>query len=149
MEKYTKRNMFEAIVNFANGGHMAFEDAEGTVHVVTHDILAEFAEKEIAALDKKAEKAKERAAQKRAEGDELTDAVRAAMSDEDFEPIADIAARIEGEDVTVAKVTYRLTQLVKNGEAEKKELTIPGGEGMKARRIQGYKKIVTDLNVAD
>ena len=63
------------------------------------------------------------------------------MSTEDFEPIADIAARIEGEDVTVAKVTYRLTQLVKNGEAEKQELTIPGGEGQKARKVQGYKLI--------
>ena len=69
------------------------------------------------------------------------EAVRAAMSTEEFEPIADIAARIEGEDVTVAKVTYRLTQLVKNGEAEKTELTIPGSEGSKARKVQGYKLI--------
>lgn len=139
MEKYTKRNMFEAIVNFANGGHMAFEDAEGTVHVVTNDVLTEFAEKEIAALDKKAEKAKERAAQKRAEGDELTDAVRAALTDE-YASIPDITARIEGEDVTVGKVQYRLKVLVENGEVEKTELTIPGSEGMKARHIKGYRK---------
>lgn len=139
MEKYTKRNMFEAIVNFANDGHMAFEDTEGTVHVVTNDVLAEFAEKEIAALDKKAEKAKERAAQKRAEGDELTDAVRAVLTDE-YASIPDITARIEGEDVTVGKVQYRLKVLVENGEVEKTELTIPGSEGMKARHIKGYRK---------
>lgn len=140
MEKMTKRNVYEALINFANGGHMAYTEGDAEV-VVTAEALAAFAENEIALLDKKAIKAKERAATKRAEGDELTGAVRAAMSTEEFEPIADIAARIEGEDVTVAKVTYRLTQLVKNGEAEKTELTIPGVEGQKARKVQGYKLI--------
>ena len=136
MEKMTKRNVYEALINYANTGVMSYDGNE-----VTAEALAAFAENEIALLDKKAAKAKERAATKKAEGDELTDAVRAAMSTETFEPIAEIAARIEGEDVTVAKVTYRLTQLVKNGEAEKQELTIPGGEGQKARKVQGYKLI--------
>lgn len=136
MEKMTKRNVYEALINYATTGVMSYDGNE-----VTAEALAAFAENEIALLDKKAAKAKERAATKKAEGDELTDAVRAAMSTETFEPIAEIAARIEGEDVTVAKVTYRLTQLVKNGEAEKQELTIPGGEGQKARKVQGYKLI--------
>ena len=136
MEKMTKRNVYEALINYATTGVMSYDGNE-----VTAEALAAFAENEISLLDKKAVKAKERAAQKRAEGDELTDAVRAAMSTETFEPIAEIAARIEGEDVTVAKVTYRLTQLVKNGEAEKQELTIPGGEGQKSRKVQGYKLI--------
>jgi crotonobetainyl-CoA:carnitine CoA-transferase CaiB-like acyl-CoA transferase len=132
MEKITKREMFEAIIALATGGEMKYE-AEAFVN---------FCENEIALLDKKAAKAKERAATKKAEGDELTDAVRAAMSAEEFEPIADIAARIEGEDVTVAKVQYRLTQLVKNGEAEKEQITVPGGEGQKARKIMAYRKCV-------
>lgn len=140
MEKMTKRNVYEALINYANSGVMAYASDEGEV-IVSTEALAAFAENEIALLDKKAVKAKERAAQKRAEGDELTDAVRAAMSTETFEPIAEIAARIEGEDVTVAKVTYRLTQLVKNGEAEKQELTIPGAEGQKSRKVQGYKLV--------
>ena len=140
MEKITKREMYEALINLATTGNLEYEGTEG-VETVTGEALKAFAENEIALLDKKAVKAKERAAQKRAEGDELTDAVRAVMSTETFEPIAEIAARIEGEDVTVAKVTYRLTQLVKNGEAEKSELTIPGGEGQKARKVQGYKLI--------
>ena len=131
MEKITKREMFEALVEAANGAEFKF----------TAEELIAFAENEIALLDKKAVKAKERAATKKAEGDELTEAVRAAMSAEEFEPIADIAARIEGEDVTVAKVQYRLTQLVKNGEAEKEQITIPGGEGQKARKIMAYKLI--------
>lgn len=132
MEKITKREMFEALVEAANGAEFKF----------TAEELIAFAENEIALLDKKAVKAKERAATKKAEGDELTEAIRAAMSTEEFEPIADIAARIEGEDVTVAKVQYRLTQLVKNGEAEKEQITVPGGEGQKARKIMAYKRCI-------
>ena len=134
MEKMTKRNVYEALINYATSGVMSYDGNE-----VTAEALAAFAENEIALLDKKAVKAKERAATKRAEGDELTAAVRAAMSTEEFEPIADIAARIEGEDVTVAKVQYRLTQLVKTGEAEKEQITVPGGEGQKARKIMAYR----------
>ena len=140
MEKMTKRNVYEALINLATTGNLEYTADEGAV-TVTGEALIAFAENEIALLDKKAVKAKERAASKRAEGDELTAAVKAVMSTEDFEPIAEIAARIEGEDVTVAKVTYRLTQLVKNGEAEKTELIIPATEGSKARKVQGYKLI--------
>ena len=141
MEKMTKRNVYEALINFANGGHMAYTEGDAEV-VVTAEALAAFAENEIALLDKKAVKAKERAATKRAEGDELTAVVRQVMSTEEFEPIPVIAARIESEDATVGKVQYRLRKLVENGEAEKQELTIPGGEGQKARKVQGYKRCV-------
>ena len=129
MEKITKREMYEAVIEVMNGGELKYDPA---------DVIA-FCENEIALLDKKAAKAKETAAKKRAEGDELTDAVRAALSADTFEPISDIAARIEGEDVTVAKVTYRLTTLVKNGEAEKSEITVPATETSKARKICGYR----------
>ena len=138
MEKITKREMFEAIKGLAESGALHMVDFNENI---TDEAVAEFCENEIALLDKKAAKAKERAATKKVEGDELTEAVRAAMSAEEFEPIADIAARIEGEDVTVAKVQYRLTQLVKNGEAEKEQITVPGGEGQKARKIMSYKLI--------
>ena len=130
MEKITKREMYESIIAMMNGGEQKYEASA----------YIDFCQNEIDLLDKKAAKAKERAAAKRAEGDELTDAVRAVLG-EDFEPIADIAARVDFPDVTVAKVTYRLGQLVKNGEAEKKELTIDGGEGQKKRKVQGYKAI--------
>lgn len=140
MEKMTKRNVYEALINYAVTGAMAYIDGDATVEV-SAEALQAFAENEIALLDKKAVKAKERAATKRAEGDELTAVVRQVMSTEEFEPIADIAARIEGEDVTVAKVQYRLTQLVKAGEAEKEQITVSGGEGQKARKIMAYKLI--------
>lgn len=136
MEKITKRTMFAAII--ANASDMTVETEDGVITIAAADVAA-FAQNEIDLLDKKAAKAKTRAAEKRAEGDELTAAVETALSADEFEPIATIAARIEGEDVTISKVTYRLTQLVKAGKAEKQEVTIPATEGNKSRKVQGYK----------
>ena len=132
-KKITKREMFEAIKAGCTTGEWTVSDTE----------VAEFCENEIALLDKKAAKAKERQAEKKAAGDELTDVIKSVMSKEEFEVIADIAAKVAEivEDSTVAKVTYRLGQLVKNGEAENTDVKIPGGEGVKARTIKGYKLI--------
>ena len=130
MEKITKKAMYEAIAEAMDTGSCKFSP----------DAVKEFCMNEIELLDKKAAKAKERAAAKASEGDALTDVIAQALG-EDFEPIADIAARIEDDDVTVAKCTYRLTQLVKSGVAEKQEVTIGGGEGSKSRKVQGYRLI--------
>ena len=130
-KKITKREMFEAIKAGCTTGEWTISDAE----------IAEFCDNEIALLDKKAIKAKERAAEKKAAGDELTEAVRAALTDE-FTIIADIAAKVAetyGEDATIARVTYRLTQLVKNGEAENGDVKVEGGEGQKTRTIKAYR----------
>ena len=70
MEKITKRNMYEALVNFANCGSLTFTTEEGE-YIVSNEELLAFAENEIGLLDKKAEKAKERAATKKAGADEL------------------------------------------------------------------------------
>lgn len=130
MDKITKREMFNAIKNAVETGEWEYDA----------DAVVAFCDNEISLLDKKAAKAKEAAAKKRAEGDELMEAVAAALG-EDFEPISEIAGRIEGEDVTVSKVTYRLTQLVKNGVAEKQEIAIPAADGGKTRKVMGYKLI--------
>ena len=127
MEKITKREMFEAIKETFETGSCKYDAA----------VVTAFCDKEIAALDSKAAKAKERAAAKKAEGDELTAAVAAVLTDE-LQPIADIAAQVTGEDVTVAKVTYRLRTLVENGTARKEQITVAGGEGQKARKIMAY-----------
>ena len=140
MEKMTKRNFYEALVNFANGGEFYYS-ADGTEVIVDNEAIITFAENEIALLDKKATKAKERAASKKADSDELTEAVRAALSTEEFEPIAEIATRIEGEDVTVAKIQWRLNSLVKDGVAEKQQITVAGGEGQKSRKLMAYKLV--------
>ena len=141
MNKITKRNIYDALINFTKTGTMSFFNEDEEI-VISNEILANFAQNEIDLLNKKSAKAKERTAKRRAEGDELTDAVRAAMSTEEFESIVDIAARVADENATIAKVTYRLNALVTNGEAEKKEIILPAiVEGLKSRRVQGYKLI--------
>lgn len=141
MEKITKREMFEAISE-------AMETGECKYPI---DMVQEFCANEIASLDKKATKAKEYAAKKKAENDALTEAIKAVMSDTEFESIPDIAARLEDEEATVGKVQYRLGQLVKKGLAEKQEITIPATETSKTRKIMGYKLIsdVTPSNISD
>lgn len=133
MEKITKREMFEALVAYAEATDMEVQVGEA---VVTATDFVAFATKEIEQLDKKAVKAKERAAAKRAEGDALTDAVLAVLTGE-FQTAADVAAQIEDEDATVAKVSYRLGALVKDGKAVKEDIKVDR-EGKKAV-LKGYR----------
>lgn len=95
--------------------------------------LVEFVEKQIALLDNKAAKAKEKAAEKRAEGDELRATVEATLTEE-YQTIADITAQIDDEEVSKAKVTARLTSLVKSGIAIKEE-----GKTEDGKKIMVYK----------
>ena len=135
--KITKRDMYSAIMNLAKSGALHMQDFEETI---SDTMVEEFCANEIALLDKKAAKAKETAAKKKAAGDELLDAVYAATSEDTFEPIAVITERIQGDGVTVAKVTNRLTTLCKNDFVEKQEISVPSGEG-KSRKVQGYRRI--------
>ena len=130
MEKITKREMFEAIKETFETGSCKFDAA----------VVTAFCDKEIAALDSKAAKAKERAAAKKAEADVLMDQVKDALTGE-FQVIADIAAAVAevNADATVSKVTYRLGKLVESGDAEKTQVTIPATETTKARKVQAYK----------
>lgn len=122
-KKFTKIEVLEAIKGL-------FEEGTET-EVAEADIIA-FCDKEIENLQKKAVKAKEANAKKKAEGDKLLEDVKAALSDE-FETIPTIALRVQNDDATVSKVTYRLGQLEKMGIAEKKEITVD------KRKLQGYK----------
>ena len=130
MEKITKREMFEAIKETFETGSCKY-DAE---------VVKAFCDKEIAALDSKAAKAKERAAAKKAEADVLMGQVENALTDE-FQVIADIATAVVevNADATVSKVTFRLTKLVESGVAEKTQVTIPATETTKARKVQAYR----------
>ena len=135
MEKITKREMYEAIKETFETGSCKFDAATVTA----------FCDKEIAALDAKAAKAKERAAAKKAEADVLMGQVEDALTG-DFQVIADIAAAVAevNTDATVSKVTYRLGKLVEAGVAEKTQVTIPATETSKARKVQAYRAVVTD-----
>lgn len=132
--KITKRQFFTGLINLATEGSLYYEDAEGNRVNISADELAEFAKLEIEHLDTRAEKAKERAAAKRAQGDDLSDRIAAVLTDE-IVSIGDIAAKLNDEDATVAKVSYRLSQLAANGRATKGAISIPG---KKARTIVGY-----------
>lgn len=126
----TKREMYEAIKAGATTGEWAITETE----------LVEFCDKEIAALDKKAAKAKEAAEKRKAEGDALTAIVRAALTDE-FQTIADVTLKVVETDAeaTTHKVQHRLSQLAKNGEAVKEKISVPVGEGEKKREAMAYK----------
>lgn len=104
--KITKRERFEELKTVAAGAGR--ED------------LVEFLDGQIAMLDRRLEKAKEYKAKKTAVSDELKTKIAAALTNS-FMPADTITAIVaEGdEDVTKAKVTARLGQLVRAGEAEK------------------------------
>jgi hypothetical protein len=133
MTKITKKEMYAAIKEAFETGACKFDK----------DTVIAFCDKEITALDNKAAKAKERAATKKAEADVLYDQVADALNTEEFQTIADIAAAVAevNADATVSKVTYRLTKLVEAGVAEKTDVTIPGGEGIKARKVKAFRKL--------
>jgi hypothetical protein len=136
MEKITKKEMYAAIKETFETGECKFDA----------DVVIAFCEKEIASLDNKAAKAKERAAAKKAEADVLYDQVADALNADEFQTIADIAAAVAevNADATVSKVTYRLTKLVEAGAAEKTDITIPATEGTKARKVKGFRLVLAD-----
>jgi len=132
--KITKRDVLTTLVKAIDAGDIMLDAYD----VSAEDVKA-YAENEIALLDKRAVKAKERAEKNKAEGDELTEVVYETLTDE-FEPIANILSRIEGEDLSAAKVVARMRKLVEAGRAEKTELKVKPAEGGRARSIMGYKR---------
>ena len=135
MEKITKREMFVAIKETFETGSCKF-DAE---------TVKAFCDKEIASLDAKAAKAKERAAAKKAEADVLMGQVQDALTDE-YQVIADIAATVAevNPDATISKVQYRLSKLVENQIAEKSQVTLEKTETSKARKVMAYRLIAQE-----
>lgn len=122
-KKITKTEMFEGIkaTLIENFGDEVQE-------------YVEFIDKEIAGIKARAEKEKERRAAKKAEGDELGDAVKAAIGAEP-KTAAEIADELAEEypDVTKAKVTYRASKLVKDGEIYKVQIKTEDG-----RKVVAY-----------
>lgn len=119
--KITKKDMYNSIKALCAGEE------------VDVDAILTFCDKEIAALDARALKAKEKAAEKRADGDELQALVLAALTEEPatrqvvFDRV--VEAGNAPEDVSVAKIGYRLTALVKLGQAVKSDITAAGEDG--------------------
>ena len=131
-KKITKRDNFNAIIEVLTDA-----GREDLADVIKH---------EIELLDNKAAKAKATAAKKKTEGDALSDAVAAVLTDE-YCTIADITEKVvfDGE-VSTSKVQYRLNDLVKRGIATKEQVVV--GEGESKRKLMSY-CLASDVVVED
>ena len=90
-----------------------------------NEVVVAYCDNEIAHLEAKAAKAKERAAEKRAAGDELYAAVIGCVGTDPVTADA-VLAMLEGDDLTVAKVRARLSQGVANGVLAKESIKVDG-----------------------
>ncbi len=115
-KKLTKKDYYEILKTIVEG-----------IEVENKEDLLTFIDNELKLIENKSIKAKERAAEKKAEGDELRAAVKAILTTEN-QTIDEIFGQIEGEDLTKAKIVARLTQLVKSGEAKKEEVKSEDGK---------------------
>lgn len=113
--KKTKKRVLTAIYNFVAEQDVNI-DVDG-VEITTEDIL-DYVNTTIEQLNAKGEKAKAKAAEKKAEGDELTKKIEAVITDE-YQTVADIVAAVDEEEATRSKITARITQLIKAGKAHK------------------------------
>ena len=125
MEKITKAQKYAMI-----------EEILGNVDGDNIDMLIEFVQGEQAALARKATKAKEKAAEKKTEIDELGNAVLGVLNgtpktrDEVFALVEDFS-----NDVSIAKVGARLTKLVDAGLVVKTEVKAVTASGKKTTRM--------------
>lgn len=106
-EKITKKAYFEML-----------KDIVAATDTADKDNLLVFIDTNIAQLDAKAAKAKEKAAEKKVEGDELREKIAACLTSEPKD-IATILDEVGDEELTRAKVTARLAQLINLGTATK------------------------------
>lgn len=126
VKKITKAEYFGMIKDVVAGS-----DAENAQE------LMDFIDRQVKLIASKAEKAKERAAKQKAKGDKLREAVQAVLTGE-LQVIDEIVAQVDFEDVTKAKVTARLTQLVNTGIAVKEQQKVD------SRKVMAYKLADTD-----
>ena len=121
--KLTKKDYYEMIK-----GIVTESDVENKEELVA------FVDKQVEAIDSRAAKAKERAASKKVEGDTLRAQVEGLLTNE-YQTAEDILAQAQGADLTKAKITARLTQLIKAGVAEKEAVKVED------RKVMGYRLI--------
>ena len=118
-KKMTKKDYFEEIKT-------VLEDAKETA-------LAEVMAHEIALLENKAIKNKERAEARKIAGDELRDTISNILID-DLQTVDEIVEQIDDEEITKAKVVARLTQLVNLNEAIQEQIKTEDGKKVMAYR---------------
>jgi len=121
--KITERDIYTAMIN-------------GTIDAET---LREFAEKKIAQLDKRNASAAKRAAAKRAEGDEVTEAVFALLDGEakTRDEVTEMYNEANGTELSVAKIGAKLNALVKAERVSKETVKVTGTDGKTSNKV-GY-----------
>ena len=130
VKKATKKEMFEEIKAILTS----------SPNMVPTE-LVEFIDNEIEALNKKAEAARKARDKKKAEVDTLLEEVFACLNDTSFTVIPQIMENFkDNEDITPAKVTARLTKLVRENKVEKDSVNIEA-EGEKKKVLTGYRII--------
>lgn len=137
--KISKKTKFAAILDvLADAEDRGFALPEG----IDFGMLSDFVNHEVELLDKKAESAAKRAADKKVQGDALRDRIYATLSDTEFMTITEIVKTLGDPDVSAQMVTARLTQLIKLDQVEKDSVTVPAAtEDGKARKVVAYRKL--------
>lgn len=138
-KKITKKAQYAAVLDIlALAEDNGFELPEG----IDFGMLSDFINHEIELLDKKAESAAKRAADKKVAGDALRDRIYGVLSDTEFKTIAEIVKELNDPDVSPQMVTARLTQLGSLNQIEKDSVTVPAAtDGGKARKVVAYRKL--------
>lgn len=130
--KITKRDNFATLRSMVETADISNEEMDRLLIFIDH---------EVEQLDKRSANSKKYAKKTAAATDALTELVRTALAlNSDPKTIAQIVTLINDATEGVAtaqKVTYRLTQLVKSGEAEKSTISVKDGDGP-ARRVNAY-----------
>ena len=119
-KKMTKKEMFGLLLELLE-----------TAEVAERDELKNFVAHEIEMIENKAEKAKTYKRKKTA--DVLKEQIYTKLDVLEFRTIHDIVSDFDNADITAAKVSARLTSLVKEGLAVKEEIKIEN------RKLMGYK----------
>ena len=119
-KKMTKKEMFGLLLELLE-----------TAEVAERDELKNFVAHEIEMIENKAEKAKTYKRKKTA--DVLKEQMYTKLDILEFRTIHDIVSDFNDADITAAKVSARLTSLVKEGVAIKEEIKIEN------RKLMGYK----------
>ena len=101
--------------------------------------LVNFVQKNIDSLDAKADRAKAKAAEKKAAGDALREAVYNALPEDGYVSVADLMVEFEDdEEITKGKIVNRLTQLKNAGMVIADVAKVPAAEGGKAKTVTVY-----------
>ena len=119
-KKMTKKEMFGLLLGLLE-----------TAEVAEREELKNFVAHEIEMIENKAEKAKTYKRKKAA--DVLKEQIYTKLDALEFRTIHDIVSDFNDADITAAKVSARLTSLVKEGVAIKEEIKIEN------RKLMGYK----------